>query len=1199
MSVRFIIGRAGSGKTHHCLEAIRARLREDAVDGPRAILLVPEQAALQSERAIIEPADLRASHRAEVLSFRRLAFRVLDSAGDEGRRAISEPARTMVLRRLLAANADRLRYYRRRERTAGLVEQLGACIREFIEEHIDPAALREAAGDAKMDPLADAKMHDLALIYEAYLDYLGDDRLDPSQYLTVARQGLKRCDWLRGAEMFIDGFASFARQEILTLIELSRICARIEITMLCDPDLFTGAGSPPVGETGSLFAKTLRTHARIRSEFDRAGVAVDDPLLLHVRRAPRFAQRDTLADLERFVFDPAPVAQGERAAPVGFRIAALPSRRVEVEYAVAEVARLVRDPNAKCRYGDIAIIARDLAPYHDLLSPALHARGIPFFIDRRRTTAHHPLVELLRAALDMCVTDMSPDSVRLALKTGLCPLDEDAADELENALVASGVSGWSRWADESRPILAPAESGGRRHQSTEYDTARRQRVEQCRRAFLAGFAEWFSKARAQEKKTGREWATALLTLLKELNVGATLAEWSARAEQRGELDEAEEHRQVWRDVTSFLDDMGFALSDEPLATDDLADVLEAGLAQLSLGLTPPMLDQVLVGSIDRSRHPELKAVVLIGFNDGVFPKPAMEDAILGDDDREALRNAGAPVLAPARTRTLEEDLLVYVGVTRASEHLLITYATTDEAGKALRPSPCLAALLRACPGVEVDTVDDPAASRADWDILAPCDLSRRIAMEFRTRPALEEDNAPPCGTGLQPVETSVAPASSRCEHGLPARATLSQQGATPRAVFNELYERVRCGADAASLARAMRAFRDPSSIRLSDEPLRKSLPSPMRTSVSRLETYASCPFKYYAESMLRLVPRPEAALEAADVGTVHHAILEDFVADLSRRGVGFGELDEGEVASGLEASCGRVGAKLAAGEMVSLSRDAYLLSRSRDALHRVLLAQRTLGGVGRTRPKGTEVPFGFEDSASLPALEIRSPKGIRVIVRGYIDRVDIAELADESLCVVVDYKRARDKRLDLAGAYHGTSLQLIGYLLALADHGESLTGRPLRPIGAFYISFSTKYTTVDHPDDAIDQNFTEAPHAPRGLINADDLRVLHTDHPDHGRTGRYSVYLKKDGSLGHIDSSDAASKEQFQDILNHTRRKIGELADQIHEGDVTVRPIRLGTYSPCSWCEMRSVCRFEIGRDEVRYLDKMKRSEVFRAISTD
>ena len=104
MAVRFIIGRAGSGKTHHCLDAIRERLRQDAVDGPRLILLVPEQAALQMERAVQAPSGdaqpgmaLAGAHRAEILSFRRLAFRVLEQAGGPVRQALTEPARAMVL----------------------------------------------------------------------------------------------------------------------------------------------------------------------------------------------------------------------------------------------------------------------------------------------------------------------------------------------------------------------------------------------------------------------------------------------------------------------------------------------------------------------------------------------------------------------------------------------------------------------------------------------------------------------------------------------------------------------------------------------------------------------------------------------------------------------------------------------------------------------------------------------------------------------------------------------------------------------------------------------------------------------------------------------------------------------------------------------------------------------------------------------
>ena len=53
MSVRFILGRAGTGKTHHCLTSIRRELESDPECAQKLILLVPEQASLQMERALL------------------------------------------------------------------------------------------------------------------------------------------------------------------------------------------------------------------------------------------------------------------------------------------------------------------------------------------------------------------------------------------------------------------------------------------------------------------------------------------------------------------------------------------------------------------------------------------------------------------------------------------------------------------------------------------------------------------------------------------------------------------------------------------------------------------------------------------------------------------------------------------------------------------------------------------------------------------------------------------------------------------------------------------------------------------------------------------------------------------------------------------------------------------------------------------
>ena len=131
MSLGFVIGRAGAGKTDHCLAEMRRRLADSPVEGHRLLLIVPEQAALQMERALVAEPGPGASHRGEVMGFRRLAQRI--GTGESPRQALSPNGRAMTLRFLLVRLAGRLQYYRRVERFGGFVEELARSIGEFFD----------------------------------------------------------------------------------------------------------------------------------------------------------------------------------------------------------------------------------------------------------------------------------------------------------------------------------------------------------------------------------------------------------------------------------------------------------------------------------------------------------------------------------------------------------------------------------------------------------------------------------------------------------------------------------------------------------------------------------------------------------------------------------------------------------------------------------------------------------------------------------------------------------------------------------------------------------------------------------------------------------------------------------------------------------------------------------------------------------
>jgi len=1161
MAVRFVIGRAGTGKTHHCLEAIRERLRQDPLDGPRLILLVPEQAALQMERALLSPREIPAAHRAEVLSFQRLAFKVLETAGRTDRRAITETARTMILRHLLAERAGTMRYYRRLDRLGGFLERLGETITELIAEAVPPSALalgRAAVGE--VEPVQAAKLHDLRQLYQAYLDYLGTDRLDPSQNLEVAREHLAHCGWLTGAEIWVDGFASLSRQETLTLVALARLGRSMDITLLADPRLWPAGGHATADPVGfQLFRKTLQTHEDLCRAFEDAGVALEAPLPFRGGLPPRFREQPSLARLERSLFDHHGVEAG--SAPAAVELIQLPSRRLEVEYAVSRICRWVQDPRTAWRYRDLAIIVRDLEPYHDLLSAALQARGIPFFVDRRRPTVHHPLVELLRSGTALAAERLSLDAVRLVLKTGMLPLGAEAIDELENYLIAHGISGIQAWGEPwtwlNRSSFVSSDTG-----PAAAAAATLVRVNDARCALLQQVLPWLDFAGAPDGHTGAAWAEGISEWLVRLDAGRTLARWTEEAEGRGDQDSAAEHRQVWRDVVTFLDDLAFAFAEIRLAAEELAEVLTSGLARLTLGLAPPMVDQLLVGSIERSRHPDIKAAVILGFNDGVFPARIVEDAMLNDDDRRLLRRHDIRVGPPARERVLDEALLLYVTLTRASHALVVTCAATGNDGKAMTVSPYVSALQAALPGLTLEVVGDPLRQRRTWDIQCPRDLSSRLVTEFRSRPDPDRDD--------------------------PAL----------RSRWNELYDAARpsLAADPAC-RRAFRALHDDTRAGLSAGSIARLTGPTLRTSVSRLETFAACPFQYFARYVLSLQEREEATLQAVDVGQVHHAILEDFTNVVSAAGLKLAQLDEGTLLARLDESCRRVALRLPPGGTLSNARNAYLLRRSRTHLARVLRTQREASARGAARPRANELAFGFDRAGGLPGLRLETPAGRHVELRGFIDRVDLAELGDELLGIVIDYKRTRDKRLSLSEVYHGLSLQLLGYLLALAEHGESLAGRPIRPIAALYVSLASQLHKVDHPNDAGDrEEYLRGTFPPRGIFLADTFEALDAT-AGAGRSAIYNFFRTKEGGIGNVNASDAADRPSFQALLAHTRSRLGALADRILDGCIDVSPYRLRTFSPCSWCTMGAVCRFEMGISDVRFLESLKRSEVFERLT--
>lgn len=1148
MGVRLIAGRAGSGKTHRCLAQIGERLAESLVEGSRLILLVPEQAGLQMERSLLAISGAGTLGRCEVLSFRRLAHRILGEIAGPSPVPLTPYGRQMALRLLISRNHRRLREFAKVAERPGFVHAISLSMAELMQEAVTIESLQEAANRAESEghPAA-ARLHDVSLLYHAYLDYLGSERVDPEGVLDLSRARMGDAPWLKGAEVWIDGFAGFTRQQARMIVALGRVASHVDIALLLDPAR-VGSATDEL----SLFARTEGTWAELAESLREDAVAVEPAVYLNDASRPRFLPSPMLATLERDLFnvplrsDLASTAESVVASTVRFVQA--PNRRTEVAAAVRAVQDLTTRSESPLRYRDIAIVVRDLEPYHDLISAALQSSGIPFFIDRRRPTYHHPLVQVVRAALSLHSEGRFDRAMSALFKSGLSGLPDDLADGMENYALAHGLASAATWDEPWRFPLPGMEDEERPSRAA---VARLGEIEAGRAALRERLGNWWPSDEVQKgKQACREWSGALFALLERLEVAQTLGRWCNEASSRGDLDEADEHQAVWNDFVKLLDELVAALGDESMTRRQFREVLESGLSQLSLGLVPSTLDQVLVSSIERSRHPPVKAVLVIGFGAGQFPAGVSEDTILADEERGWLEAGGVKLTRTRKGRLLDERMLAYIALSRPSEYLWVSYPTADERGREMGPSPYWAHVRSALPEIPEEKI--------------------------------AEGDARHVGSQGELVTGITAWARDRCQCA----------GATnENADWAAVYEWGRTNESVAPVLKsAMGTLMDRPQEKLSRETASALWRSPYRTSVTAMEQYAQCPFRHFAARGLLLQERHTHDIAAMDMGKVYHRVLEHFVNELIESGRPLAEMPMEEIAANLDRLCKAAVPEYAEKVRMEEREKRLALWRGGVELPPAVRGAKALLGRTRLRPWRTEMAFGFEEEGALPALEIATPKGRTVLLRGRVDRVDIVQGGE--VAVVFDYKRSSGSRLELDRVYHGLALQLLSYLLVLRKHGKSEGGAAIRPGGAFYLPLLGGLETVDDPI-AKDGEAGDPAKAfrPRGIVDFDAMSMLVSEFGD-GQNPTFNVFQKKnDGTIGNEKTSDAVKGDQLPKMLDYVYGKLGELADSWIDGDARVRPARLGRELPCTHCPYRGVCRYEYSAKQTNLLAELSRPD--------
>ena len=234
MSIRFIYGRAGTGKSKFCIDEIKDSI--DKNEENKLILLVPEQYTFNTENKILKLIGERALLRTEVLSFKKMAHEVFEECGGRVKEIIKESGRNMLIHSVLNENIDSLDYFKKISREHGFNEIVSSIISEFKKYNVDMESLNKI--DEKMDSFElIQKLKELAIIYEAFNSRMHENYIDGDDELTLLIKKLLENDIYKGTEIWIDEFTSFTPQQLDVIRLLAKRCKRVNITLCMEINL--------------------------------------------------------------------------------------------------------------------------------------------------------------------------------------------------------------------------------------------------------------------------------------------------------------------------------------------------------------------------------------------------------------------------------------------------------------------------------------------------------------------------------------------------------------------------------------------------------------------------------------------------------------------------------------------------------------------------------------------------------------------------------------------------------------------------------------------------------------------------------------------------------------------------------------------------------------------------------------------------
>lgn len=1112
MSLRIIYGRAGTGKSEYCYREIAEKIKADN----QILIITPEQFSFTAEKKLMEAIDANAVFNAEVVTLSRMAYRVINEIGGRTETNLSKCGKAMLIYSILNNNKKELKLIGKNDEN---VDMLDTAITEFKKHGISIEQLKQEI-DKQEDIYLKNKLTDLSLVYEGFENQLSGKYIDETDLLTILAENIENTDMFNNQYIYIDEFAGFTKQEYQIIEKLILVANQVTVT-ICIDEL-----NIPKNPNTDIFYSNENTVNKLFEIAQNCGTKVEE---IKLENKYRFKSNE-LKHLEENLYENRPHKYTNSVENIKLFLAK--NQYSEIEEVAKNILKLVRDNGY--RYKDISIITKNISNYSSLARAIFDKYDIPIFIDENRDLNQNIIIQYILSVLEIFTKNWSYESVFNYIKTGFSNIEEDEIFKLEKYCLKWGIK-QNKWKKEF--------TYGKYE---EKDKTEIERLERIRKDIVNPLMKL--KSDIDNDKTAEGISKSIYKFLVEENIAEKINKKIEELEKVGQVDLVKEYQSSLQTILDILDEIVLVFSDDKMTIDKYAQILKVGFKNSNLTKIPVTQDQVIMGDVDRSRSHKVKAIFIIGLNDGEFPSVHKDEGFLNDLDRETLKQDGIELAKGTIENLYEDNFNIYKAFSTAEEKLYLLYSSSDVQGKALRPSMLINKIKKIYPMLQEES--DVIETKAEV-------LNKKTTYDeliIQLSKLKEQDEIDKVWYYVYDYYKKDTEWNTKLEQNLKGLNYTNIPEKIEQTNIDKLYGNT------------------------------------LVTSISKLERYRSCPFSYYLQYGLKIKPEEELKIQTLNTGTFIHEIIDEFFEAVREAEIKLAEITDEQLAEIINKI---IDEKLKQSQnyiFTSTAKYRALVVRLKKIIQKAL--KYIIGTLVQSRFEvlGTEVEFGEKGKYKPIRLTLEDGKRIEII--GKIDRIDTAQSEDGRYLRIIDYKSSA-KNIDLNEVYAGLQIQLLTYLDAACKEED------LMPAGVLYFSMLEQMIKADKRmeqeeiEEKIRANFKM-----KGLILADvNVVKLHDKKLEKGSSALVPAYIDKEGNLSEKKTSGVTA-EQFEELQKYMYIVIKQISKEILGGNIDLKPYYKDKKTPCKYCDYKSVCGFNMGgcENNYNYIDKKSKEEILAKI---